>query len=131
MKKYFPIALISIYLLAAVPFSAQQMNQPDSPCFNVGVTYDAVECLLKARDASDAALNSTYQDIRKRLEGDDAKRLTETERLWIQYRDANCEAERALYEPGTAAQPAYLACVEAMTRARTKELRVTYTVRLK
>jgi uncharacterized protein YecT (DUF1311 family) len=131
MWKYIPVVAISICLLAAVSFSAQQMNEPDSPCFNVGVTYDAVECLLKAKESSDAALNSIYQEIRKRLEGDDAKRLVETERLWIQYRDANCEAERALYEPGTAAQPAYLACIEAMTRARTKELRITYTVRLK
>lgn len=131
MKKYFPVVLIFLYLSTAVSFSAQQMNQKDSPCFNVGTTYDAVECLLKAKDNSDAALNSIYQDIRKRLEGDDAKRLVETERLWIQYRDSNCEAERALYEPGTAAEPAYLACLEDMTRARTKELRITYTVRLK
>lgn len=71
------------------------------------------------------------QDVRKRVEGDDAKRLIETERLWTQYRDSNCEAERALYGMGTGAHPAYLACLESMTRARTKELRVTYTVRLK
>jgi hypothetical protein len=32
---------------------------------------------------------------------------------------------------GTAAAPAYLACLEAMTRARTKELAVGYAVRLK
>jgi len=131
MRKYAPVVLISMYLSAAVSFSAQQMNEPDSPCFNVGVTSDAVECLVKAKDASDSALNSMYQDIRKRLEGDDAKRLVETERLWVKYRDANCEAERVLYEPGTAAEPAYLGCLEAMTRARTKELRVTYRVRLK
>jgi uncharacterized protein YecT (DUF1311 family) len=131
MRKYLPVVLISIFLLAAAPFSAQHMNEPDSPCFNVGVTYDAVECLGKAKESSDAALNSMYQDIRKRLEGDDVRRLVETQRLWIQYRDANCEAERALYGLGTGAQPAYLGCLEAMTRARTKELRITYTVRFK
>jgi uncharacterized protein YecT (DUF1311 family) len=54
-----------------------------------------------------------------------------TQRLWIQYRDANCTAERDLYDGGTAASPAYLACLEAMTRARTRELAVTYAVKLK
>ena len=53
------------------------------------------------------------------------------QRLWIQYRDATCSAERDLYEGGTAAAPAYLAWLEAMTRARTKELVITYAVKLK
>jgi uncharacterized protein YecT (DUF1311 family) len=131
MRKYLSLVLIPIFLLAAPRFSAQHMNESDSPCLNAGATTDEVECLAKAKESSDAALNSVYQDIRKRLEGDDAKRLIETERLWIQYRDSNCEAERALYGSGTGRQPAYLACLESMIRARTKELRVTYTVRLK
>jgi uncharacterized protein YecT (DUF1311 family) len=58
-------------------------------------------------------------------------RLTVAQRLWIQCRNANCSAERALYDGGTAAGPVYLACLEAVTRARTKELRLTYAVRLK
>jgi uncharacterized protein YecT (DUF1311 family) len=76
-------------------------------------------------------LNAAYKEIRGKLDGEDAKRLVAAQRLWIQYRDANCTAERELYAGGTAANPVYLACLEAMTRARTKELRVTYAVRLK
>jgi len=121
----------SLLLAAAAPCHAQQMNEPDSPCAGVAVTSDLVSCLSKARDASDAKLNSVYQSIRKKLYGEDASRLVETQRLWIKYRDSNCAAERALYGNGTAQGPAYLACMEAMTRARTKELQVTYTVRLK
>lgn len=49
----------------------------------------------------------------------------------MQYRDANCEAERDLYDGGTATSPVYLGCLDAMTRARTKELAITYAVRLK
>ena len=62
---------------------------------------------------------------------EDEKRLVTAQRLWIEYRDANCTAERELYAGGTAATPVYLACLEAMTRARTNELWVTYAVRLK
>lgn len=118
-------------LVAAASCPAQHMNEPDSPCVDVVVTSDLVSCLSKAKDASDAKLNSVYQSIRKKLEGQDASRLVETQRIWIKYRDANCSAERALYEGGTAKYPAYLACIEAMTRTRTKELQITYAVILK
>jgi len=106
------------------------MNEPDSPCTDV-ITSDLVDCLSKAKDASDVQLNSLYQRLRKKLDGEDATHLVETQRIWIKYRDANCSAERALYDGGTGAYPAYLACIESMTRARTKELQVTYAVRLK
>ncbi len=118
-------------LVVATPWPAQHMNESDSPCTNAVVTSDKVSCLSGAKDASDAKLNSVYQSLRKRLEGEDADRLLETQRIWIKYRDANCSAERALYGGGTATHLAYLACIEAMTRARTKELQITYAVRLK
>jgi uncharacterized protein YecT (DUF1311 family) len=125
-------ALLSAFLLIAAPRSySQHMNLPDSPCVDVVSTSDSVGCLSKARASSDAKLNSLYREIQRKLEADEAKRLLTTEKLWIQYRDANCEAERDLYGLGTGAGPAYLACLEAMTRERTKELRVTYAVRLK
>jgi uncharacterized protein YecT (DUF1311 family) len=107
------------------------MNEPDSPCAKTVVTSDLVTCLSQAQVSSDAELNSLYQTIRAKLNADEAKQLAETERLWIQYRDSNCSAERALYGIGTAQGPAYLACLDAMTRSRTKELSITYAVRLK
>ena len=130
MRK-FAVVLLSLCSLAIVPSFAQHMNEKDSPCVNVVVTTELVACLSKERVSSDTALNSLYETIQKRLSGSDAARLTTTERLWIQYRDANCSAERSLYEGGTASSPVYLSCLEAMTRERTKELRITYTVRLK
>jgi uncharacterized protein YecT (DUF1311 family) len=120
-----------LFLLAAAPCHAQHMNKPDSPCAGVVITSDLVSCLSKAKDVSDAKLNSVYQSIRNKLDGENASRLVETQRIWVKYRDANCSAERALYGGGTGAYPAYLACIEAMTIARTKELQITYAVRLK
>jgi uncharacterized protein YecT (DUF1311 family) len=107
------------------------MNEKDSPCAKVVVTVDLANCLAKARDAADTQLNAIYEQLRGKLDSAHGQRLLAAERLWIQYRDANCRAERDLYEGGTAAQPVYLACLEAMTRARTRELAVTYAVRLK
>lgn len=125
------VILIAAVLAANLPSRAQHMNEKDSPCATVVVTVGLANCLAKARDVADAELNAAYKNLRGKLDAADGQRLVATQRLWIQYRDANCAAERDLYEGGTAASPAYLACLEAMTRARTKELAVTYAVRLK
>ena len=125
------LCLLAVAFADTLPAAAQQMNEKDSPCPNAVTTIDLRSCFEKAREAADAELNTLYKQVRGKLDGEDEKRLVAAQRLWIQYRDANCTAERELYAGGTAAGPVYLACMEAMTRARTKELRVTYAVRLK
>jgi len=125
------LMLVVAVLASSVHVLAQHMNEKDSPCADVAVTADLAKCLIKARDAADVQLNAVYTDLRGKLDAADQQRLIATQRLWIQYRDANCTAERELYTGGTAAPPAYLACLEAMTRARAKELKITYTFRLK
>jgi uncharacterized protein YecT (DUF1311 family) len=122
--------LVSLGVLAA-PVHAQHMNAKDSPCTSVVATSKLVSCLSDAREAVDAKLKSLYDKLRHRLGDEDANHLMETENAWMKYRDANCSAERALYDAGTAAVPVYLACLESMTRARMNELQVTYAVRLK
>ena len=123
--------LLFAFFIVLSPSHAQHMNEPDSPCAKAVVTVELAACLEKARASSDAELNAVYSDIRKRLDETEARQLVGTQRFWIQYRDANCEAERDLYGNGTGRGPAYLACLEAMTRLRAKELRVTYRIRLK
>jgi uncharacterized protein YecT (DUF1311 family) len=125
------LTLIVAALAGNAPALAQHMNEKDSPCADVVVTVKLANCLAKARDTADVKLNAAYKQLRSKLDAADGQRLVATQRLWIQYRDANCVAERDLYDGGTAASPAYLACLEAMTRARTKELAITYAVKLK
>jgi uncharacterized protein YecT (DUF1311 family) len=71
-----------------------------------------------------------YQRALTVVGGDELTRLKTAQRLWIQYRDANCEAEREMYSGGSAASMVRLACLEAMTRHRTEELRTMYGWRL-
>ena len=127
----FILSLVAAVLTENIPLLAQHMNEKDSPCADIVVTVDLVNCLAKARNAADAQLNAVYKSISGKLDATEVKQLITAERLWVQYRDANCIAERDLYGGGTASGPAYLACLEAMTRKRTKELTVTYAVRLK
>jgi uncharacterized protein YecT (DUF1311 family) len=131
MKTTLQLSMLLAAGLAAVPAKAQHMNEKDSPCADVVQTAELTNCLSDARDKADTKLNAVYKEVRSRLEGADLENLIKTQRLWIQYRDANCSAERDLYEGGTAKYAVYFACLESMTRARTRELQVTYIVRLK
>jgi uncharacterized protein YecT (DUF1311 family) len=118
-------------LWAADAVPAQHMNAKDSPCSGVAMTVELGRCFAQANDSADAKPNSIYRGIMARLGKSDADRLIAAQRRWIEYRDANCLAERALYAGGTAAYPAFIACLEAMTRARTEELQVQYVLAMK
>jgi uncharacterized protein YecT (DUF1311 family) len=106
------------------------MNEPDSPCAGIVRTSDLTPCLYKAGATSQAEMNALYKTIESRLEPAEIKHLKGAQDLWLKYREANCSAEGALYGKGTGGPPAYLACVEALTRERMKDLRITYAGRL-
>ncbi len=115
---------------AALPARAQHMNAPDAPCQDKVVTTDLARCLDTAYRSADKRLNDLYGSVRKVLEPDELKGLQAAERSWVQFRDDACAAERALYGGGTGGGPAYLACLEAETRDRIKDLHAAYDWRL-
>src|SRR5258707_4440869 len=125
MKPHLLFGTLLTAVLLTIPAYGQHMNEKDSPCANVVVTTELTHCLFDARLRADIKLESVYKEILGRLEGAEATSLTKAQRLWFQYRDANCSAERSLYEGGTAKAPVYYACLESMTRERTRELQVT------
>ena len=87
-------------------------------------------CFAAAYNRADAKLNSYYRRIETALYEDELNRLKTAQRLWIQYRDANCEAEYTLYAGGSAAPMVKESCLEATTRLRMRELEVMYGWRL-
>ena len=125
------LILAVLAMVSPIRSHAQHMNENDSPCPNAVTTLDMAQCFSKARASSDEKLSALYKKVLSKSEGDDADRLTKVQGLWTEYREANCSAERALYQGGSAAPVVYAACMDAMTRARTKELQQTYAVRLK
>jgi len=117
-------------LLIGESVLSQHMNAKGAPCQNPGSTSDVTQCFADAQKAADKQLNETYSKIMGALEPDEKKSLVEAERLWVQFRDANCRAERSLYGRGSGAYTAFIACVEAMTRQRTNDLLVSYEWRI-
>lgn len=128
MKIIYKLASLSALLLFSVSGSAraQHMNLVDTPCRDNAATVDAVKCLDLAAKQADANLNKTYRTILKFLPPDVKLSVVNAQRLWGRYREASCSAERSLYGNGTAAEPAYLACLEATTRQQTTALRNAY-----
>jgi len=102
------------------------MNAPDSPCREVVVTSELAQCLGLALKATDTKLNQTYAKVQHLLSPDEAKTLVQAQRLWMQYRDATCNAEYGLYGGGTGGPPTRLACLEAETRAREASLQRSF-----
>ncbi len=132
MKARFVFALLAaVPCTLLAPARAQHVAEAASPCQNFNVPVELANCLSDARKKSNAKLDEIYGDLRRRLNHADGERLAAAQRQWIRYRSSNCAAERDLYEGGSASYPAYVACLEAMTRERTEELQVTYAVKLK
>ena len=106
-------------IVALVSFArAGDQGDPEPSCD--GNTFQMVEC-LKAKTAQwDKRLNVAYQQALKSANDKQRDQLRTAQRLWIQYRDANC-----LYYgmgEGTIARLDAGECMRSITEARAKEL---------
>jgi uncharacterized protein YecT (DUF1311 family) len=111
-------------LAAGWPASlGQHMNAPNGPCKNAGSsTAEQSQCFSAAYREADKKLNDVYAQVLKTLAPEAQQSLQAAERLWIQFRDANCEVEHGLYKGGSAAPMVLTACLEALTRQRADDL---------
>lgn len=109
--------LLSLALLAPAAFAGDQ-GDPAQSCD--GSTADMVEC-LKAKTAEwDKRMTIAYEKAMKDAIPQQHDQLRAAQRLWIQYRDANC-----LYYglgEGTIARIDAGECLRSMTEARAREL---------
>ena len=128
MRSQFRLALATLVVLGGsqVPSWAQHMNSPGAPCRDAVATSDIAQCFDRAYSNADHELNKVYAEARAVLAPTNRENLQDAERAWLKYRDATCAAERSLYEGGTAASPAYSACLEEETRQRASDLRAIY-----
>jgi uncharacterized protein YecT (DUF1311 family) len=117
--KYIVLIILTAVLMgtAALGYAGDQ-GEPDQACD--GSTYEIVEC-LKAKTAQwDKRMTIAYQRMLNAGEARQREQLRVAQRLWIQYRDANC-----LYYglgEGTIARIDAGECMRSMTEARAKEL---------
>jgi len=111
------IGLAAVLALGSVVHAGDQ-SESERSCD--GNTFQMVEC-LKAKTAQwDKRLNAAYQKALLDAGSAQGDPLRAAQRLWVQYRDANC-----LYYgmgEGTIARLDAGECMRSMTEARGKEL---------
>ena len=113
------MAIFTAAMVALVSAAqAGDQSEPEQACD--GNTFQMVEC-LKAKTAQwDKRLNAAYQKALQDAVPAQRDPLRAAQRLWIQYRDANC-----LYYgmgEGTIARLDAGECMRSMTEARAREL---------
>jgi uncharacterized protein YecT (DUF1311 family) len=126
------LAILPVVLVIALSgrAAAQHMNAKDAPCQAVGFGAEETRCFLDEARRADQELNALYTKIHDVLSSSEQGQLQAAQRLWIHFRDANCAAERSLYNGGSAAPMVYAACLGAETRQRAADLNVMYGWRL-
>jgi uncharacterized protein YecT (DUF1311 family) len=108
-------------LTAFISFSGHARAQEVQAESCNGGTYEMVECLRAKTEQSDKRLNRAYQQaLKDAITPAQADQLRVAQRLWVQYRDANCR----YYDlgEGTIARIDAGECMRSMTEARAKEL---------
>ena len=118
--------LSALFASTCIIAQAQHMNASDAPCPHAQPEAGQTACFVTASKQRDKELNDFYQQVIKVLKGDHVSRLQSAQHSWLQFRDATCNAEKAMYEGGSAQPKVYYACLEAETRYRIKDLRNTY-----
>lgn len=86
---------------------------------------DIVTCQQGQVNVWDAILNTEYRTALKRVDENQRPLFVKAQRIWIQYRDANCAVQFA--HPGTISTYLGEECLLNMTRQKAKELRELHT----
>ena len=114
------IAAIATAALTGAAVSAYAGDQGD-PAQDCGVsTPEMVACLGAQTAQWDKKLNAAYKSALAAAQGKQREQLRAAQRLWVQYRDANC----TYYDmgEGSIARVEAADCMQRMTKARAEEL---------
>jgi uncharacterized protein YecT (DUF1311 family) len=77
-------------LTAALPVEAEMFGPGFQPCGEQTSTLAVVECVQAKTNVADQRLNAAYKALQARIDAAQRQPLLSAQRLWLQYRDANC-----------------------------------------
>lgn len=113
------VSIAAAVLIGAAAFAyAGDQGDPDQSCD--GSTYEMVECLRAKTAKWGKRMTVAYQRMLNAGEPKQREQLRVAQRLWIQYRDANCLYYRL--GEGTIARVEAGDCMLRMTQSRAIEL---------
>jgi uncharacterized protein YecT (DUF1311 family) len=107
-------------LLAIAGGQQPQLAFPKDISCDLPTEREINVCMNDQRKKWEDSLNAEYKAALKRVSSDQRYLLVDSERFWVQYRDANCAV--AFAHLGTVATYLGEQCLLNMTRDRAKEL---------
>lgn len=110
----------SVVLLAVVPASAKMFGPDYPPCGDQVSTPEIVDCTDAKTKVWDQRLNAAYRNLQQRIDAEQRQPLQAAQRLWVQYRDANCRFYGS--GEGTIKRVEAAECMRSMTQDRALEL---------
>ena len=122
-RTLFAVAVLA--LTAALPAKAEMFGPGFQPCGDKPSTLAVVECVQAKTNAADQRLNAAYKALQARVDPAQRQPLLSAQRLWVQYRDANCgfygTQDRSIRQVQAAE------CIRSMTEDRARELEKAMT----
>ena len=110
----------ALALMATLPVEAEMFGPGFQPCGEKTSTLAVVECVQAKRALADQRLNAAYKALQARIEPTQRQPLVLAQRLWVQYRDANCGFYGT--HDGSIRQVQAAECIRSMTEDRALEL---------
>jgi uncharacterized protein YecT (DUF1311 family) len=115
------ICVVSALALTAVlPAEAEMFGPGFKPCGEKTATLAVVECVQAKTNVADQRLNAAYKALQARIDAAQGQPLLAAQRLWVQYRDANCGFYGV--QDGSIRQVQAAECIRSMTEDRAHEL---------
>lgn len=112
------LSLIFCFLCMAWPLLAiGEGCQPSSM-----ITNDILECVNASYVAMDKKLNNQYKVLVLNTEPSLKKLVVNSQRAWLTYRDAHCDAVYESVSPGEEAGIERVSCLASMTSSRLTEM---------
>ena len=113
----FAVAVLA--LMAALPAEAEMFGPGFQPCGDKPSTPDVVECVQAKTNAADQRLNAAYKALQAGIKANQRQPLLAAQRLWVQYRDANCGFYGV--QDGSIRQVQAAKCIRSMTEDRARD----------
>ena len=110
------------FVLALAPLAAraEMFGKDYAPCGDQPNTLAIVDCVSGRAQAWDRRLNAAYKALGEAADPAQRDPLKAAQRLWVQYRNANCAFYGA--HEGTIRQVLAAECMRSMTQDRALEL---------
>ena len=112
--------LVLLFALAPLAGRAEMFGKDYAPCGDQPNTLAIVDCINGHAQAWDRRLNAAYKALGEAADPGQRDPLKAAQRLWVQYRNANC-AFYAAHE-GSIRQVLAAECLRSMTQDRALEM---------